>query len=197
MDERIRRLEQEIIRGDSWKVDQLIHAFIQSEDIDGLFETLGRIRERVGPPATIEDSFLVKLTRAMCRSDDVWELLNHRITDALLTIAGKTGVWHGIKALTDEEIKIWNEELRHKFFYQKRPERPGLRLERDWVTQERILCTYFIIFRQKTPTQLVGWGMNGAGFEHIVLQPLMRLLHNCQHSSFCSKSFLWKGIDPN
>jgi len=55
----------------------------------------------------------------------------------------------------------------------------------------------FIIFRQKTPTQLVGWGMNGAGFEHIVLQPLMRLLHNCQHSSFCSKSFLWKGIDPN
>jgi len=54
-----------------------------------------------------------------------------------------------------------------------------------------------IIFRQKTPTQLVGWGMNGAGFEHIVLQPLMRLLHNCQHSSFCSKSFLWKGIDPN
>jgi len=55
----------------------------------------------------------------------------------------------------------------------------------------------FIIFRQKTPTQQVGWGMNGAGFEHIVLQPLMRLLHNCQHSSFCSKSFLWKGIDPN
>jgi len=60
-----------------------------------------------------------------------------------------------------------------------------------------VLVKKFIIFRQKTPTQLVGWGMNGAGFEHIVLQPLMRLLHNCQHSSFCSKSFLWKGIDPN
>jgi len=98
---------------------------------------------------------------------------------------------HGITANINMDLSYWHPIAE---------DTPALNFNNSIVVGdffETTLIPGFIIFRQKTPTQQVGWGMNGAGFEHIVLQPLMRLLHNCQHSSFCSKSFLWKGIDPN